>query len=257
MLQWPGIKKETYSKGTGRRFQVKLHGDRSSEMWVTHQLRTFLLSLAGSWPIRRGPRWTDISSPCIYPLCQKRKHWETLKFHFTMTRLIAQEYSAALYLWTLYEQLPNSTRHRPSEKANSRITAFCRNRRSFTVFITARHWCQSRARWIQSTSFHPISLGSVLILSSYLRLIHPSGLFPSCFQTKISNPFLVSPMRATFPAYAPSRFYNPVNILWGVEVMNLLNVHFCLASCYFLLLSCKHSPQQVLKLSHSEDPTAY
>jgi hypothetical protein len=44
----------------------------------------------------------------------------------------------------------------------------------------------------------PISVGSILMLSSHLHLGLPSGLFPSVLQTKTPLP---SPMRATCPAH--------------------------------------------------------
>ena len=49
----------------------------------------------------------------------------------------------------------------------------------------------SWATSIQSTSPHPISWRSSLILSSNLRLCLPSGLFPSCFLNDLSSPLRV------------------------------------------------------------------
>jgi len=46
-----------------------------------------------------------------------------------------------------------------------------------------------------------MSLNLILILSSHLRLGHPSGLFPSGFTTKILYAFLISPIRVTCPTH--------------------------------------------------------
>jgi hypothetical protein len=59
----------------------------------------------------------------------------------------------------------------------------------------------SWARPIQSTPPQPISPRSILILSTYLRLGLPSGLFPSGFPTNHLYAFLFSPIRATCPSH--------------------------------------------------------
>jgi hypothetical protein len=54
---------------------------------------------------------------------------------------------------------------------------------------------------IQSIPSHPISLTSILLLSTHLRHGLISGLFPSGFLINILYAFLVSPIRATCPAH--------------------------------------------------------
>jgi hypothetical protein len=63
---------------------------------------------------------------------------------------------------------------------------------SITVFTRSHHWSLSRVRWIQSTPPHPISLRSIPILFSHLRLSLPN---------KIVCTFLISPMSDTCPAH--------------------------------------------------------
>jgi hypothetical protein len=53
----------------------------------------------------------------------------------------------------------------------------------------------------KSNPHHPISIRSILILSTDLRLGLPSGLFPSGLPTNILYAFLVFPIRATCPAH--------------------------------------------------------
>jgi hypothetical protein len=69
------------------------------------------------------------------------------------------------------------------------------------VFTRARHLSLSWAKWIQSTSPNPVSLRSILILSSHLRLGLPSG--PRPFVT-FRNVFLFYGGELLAPAQPPS-----------------------------------------------------
>jgi hypothetical protein len=70
----------------------------------------------------------------------------------------------------------------------------------------------SWARPIQSTSPHPTSTRSILILSNHLRLGLPSDLLPSGFPTNNLCAFVFSPIRATFPAHL-IQYINTYNAL--------------------------------------------
>jgi hypothetical protein len=70
---------------------------------------------------------------------------------------------------------------------------FYGTRRFITVFTTALHWSLSWARWIQSIPPYTISLKSIVILFSHLRLGLPSDLFPSGFPTKTLYASVFSP----------------------------------------------------------------
>jgi hypothetical protein len=79
--------------------------------------------------------------------------------------------------------------------------AFYGTRRFITVFTRGLRWSLAFATLIQSIPSQLISLRSILILSTHLRLCLPSGLFPSGFHTNIIYTFLFSPIRAACPAH--------------------------------------------------------
>jgi hypothetical protein len=62
-----------------------------------------------------------------------------------------------------------------------KFAVFYRTRIFITIFITARHLFLSWARWIQSTPYYPVSLKSMFILPSHIKLGLPNDLFPSGF----------------------------------------------------------------------------
>jgi hypothetical protein len=99
---------------------------------------------------------------------------------------------------------------------------FYETRRSITVSARTLHRSLSWARWIQSIPPHFISLRSILILSSHLRLYLPSGFFTSSFSPRILYPFLFVPMRAACLLISPSSTWSFWFIWRKVQVMKLL-----------------------------------
>ena len=53
----------------------------------------------------------------------------------------------------------------------------------------------------QTTPFHPVSLGAILILTSHLYVVLRGGFFPSGFPTKSLYAIILCPTRATCTAY--------------------------------------------------------
>ena len=78
-----------------------------------------------------------------------------------------------------------------------KLPAFHGTRRFITAPTSVRHLSLSRASPIQSIYPYPTSCGSILILSTHLRLGLPSGLLPSDFPNKTLYTPLSSPIRAT------------------------------------------------------------
>ena len=85
--------------------------------------------------------------------------------------------------------------------ASQEIPCIFGTRRFLTVPTSARHLSLSWANSIQSPPPPPTSRRSILILSSHLRLVLPSGLFPSGLPIRTLCTPLPSHIRTTCPAH--------------------------------------------------------
>jgi hypothetical protein len=85
---------------------------------------------------------------------------------------------------------------------------------------------------IQYTPSDPISFRSILMLSSYLYLRLPSGLFPSGFTIKTPMNSLLSDA-CYMPSPPPLIYLDYPNNIWrGLHTKNFLNTPFFPTSCY-------------------------
>jgi hypothetical protein len=85
---------------------------------------------------------------------------------------------------------------------------------------------------------HPVSLRSILILPTHLRLGLPSSLFPSGFPTNILYAFLFSSICYSYMPYLSHPLWlDHFNYVWrGVQVMKLFIMQFSLVSRHFISL---------------------
>jgi hypothetical protein len=91
------------------------------------------------------------------------------------------------------------------------------------VFTRTRHCSLSWARWIQSTPSHPISLKSIPILASHLRLDLPGDSSFQVFRPKFCMNFSYHTCYMPHPPHSPW-LDDPKNILRSVQVMTLLTL---------------------------------
>jgi hypothetical protein len=104
-----------------------------------------------------------------------------------------------------------------------------------TVLKIVLHWFLSWVNSIESTSSYSICLRSILMLSSYLYLCLPNGLFHSGFPTKILYSFLFSPMHTMCLTHP---------ILLDLIILIIFDGGYKLLSSSL----CKYSPLHLLKL---------
>jgi hypothetical protein len=102
-----------------------------------------------------------------------------------------------------------------------KLPNFHEARTFITVYTTSRHCTLHWISWIQFKTYHPTALKLISILSSYLCLCFPNGLFPSNFPTEILNTFLISPMLASYNT-AHSTFLQYVARTINYELCSLL-----------------------------------
>lgn len=84
-----------------------------------------------------------------------------------------------------------------AKNTKMKFLAFYRTHSFLNVLRRSQNQASFWARVIQSTSYHPISLRSILLLSHHLCLVLPSGRLPSSFPTKSCMHFFFS-LHATF-----------------------------------------------------------
>jgi hypothetical protein len=114
-------------------------------------------------------RYCEILRLCIYIIYDRKGQWYWLK-----TR-----YIPSLFPWLLLSagNTTDSMKRINFWDANSytvsqEVLRLCESQRLITVFTKFRQLFLSWAIWIQSTTSCPVSLGYILLLFSYIRLVY-------------------------------------------------------------------------------------
>jgi len=90
------------------------------------------------------------------------RQWKEIPGHLNLRKAMSISYLT--YGWL---GLINSVESIPAEA--SRISLFDGNQRFITLFITTGYWSLSWDGWICSAPFHPVSLGSILLMTSHVQ----------------------------------------------------------------------------------------
>jgi hypothetical protein len=82
-----------------------------------------------------------------------------------------------------------------------KIPSYCETKRFIPVFTAACLLSTSSARWLQVMSIHTTALSYILILSTFIHLGLPSGLFTADVPNKTLHAFVFSHIHAVWPAH--------------------------------------------------------
>ena len=121
-----------------------------------------------------------------------------------------------------------------------KFPAFYGTRKFITVLTRSRHLSLSWARSIHSMPSHSTSWRSILTLFSHLCLGLPSGLFLSGFSTETLYKPLLSPIRATCPAYLILLDLITRTILGEEYIVAAHSLHSPLTSSLLGPVKCNH-----------------
>jgi hypothetical protein len=111
-------------------------------------------------------------------------------------------------------------------------------RRFITVFTKARHWTLSWARWIQFAPSIPISLRSILMLSSHLRPGLPAVSCLRASQPKPCKHPSPPPCVPHFPPTSSSKIY--CYEMFQIDMLRHRNSGAYIKSCFHLRRSNAH-----------------